>query len=122
MWTSHASQCRIMVFTNRLIMKPPSTRLKLSLKAGRIRSRSGSSFIFATEYTEKFSLKSQFSLWQMFFMENTMNRSNFGMIAGGGLILLGVLLLIEKIGLLHGVFNLFWGLLFVAGAVYFIRI
>lgn len=51
-----------------------------------------------------------------------MKRSNTGMLLGGGLILLGVLLLAEKAGgVLRGVSNLFWGLLFVAGAVYFFR-
>lgn len=51
-----------------------------------------------------------------------MKRSNFGMLLGGGLILLGIMFLVEKIGLLHGVFNLFWGLAFLVGTAYFIRI
>ena len=51
-----------------------------------------------------------------------MKQSNFGIFLGAGLILLGVLFLIEQTGLLHGIVSLFWGLLFVAGAGYFIRI
>ncbi len=51
-----------------------------------------------------------------------MKQSNFGIFLGAGLILLGVLFLIEKIGLLHGVADLFWGLIFVAGAAFFLRI
>ena len=51
-----------------------------------------------------------------------MKRSNFGIFLGIGLILLGVLFLIEKVGFLHGVANFFWGLVFLAGTVYFIRV
>ena len=51
-----------------------------------------------------------------------MKRSNIGIFLGVGLILLGVLFLIEKAGFLHGVANFFWGLIFLAGAAYFIRV
>lgn len=51
-----------------------------------------------------------------------MNRVNANVLLGGGLILLGVLFLLEKIGILRGAVSLFWGVLFVLGAVFFIRI
>lgn len=51
-----------------------------------------------------------------------MNRSNTNVILGGGLILLGVLFLFEKLDILRGAVHLFWGLLLLAGAAYFIRI
>lgn len=51
-----------------------------------------------------------------------MKRFDVGILLGGGLIFLGILSLLEKIGLLHGAFSIFWGLLFLIGAAYFIRI
>ena len=48
-----------------------------------------------------------------------MKRFDFRMILGMGLILLGGLLLLEKLGYLHGAGGLFWGLVFLAGAAYF---
>ena len=40
-------------------------------------------------------------------------------IVGVGLILLGGLMFLEKLGFLHGAGGLFWGLVFLAGAAYF---
>jgi hypothetical protein len=39
---------------------------------------------------------------------------------GGGLILLGVLMLLERFGLLHGAADLFWGAAFVLAGAYFV--
>jgi hypothetical protein len=41
---------------------------------------------------------------------------------GGGLILLGVLMLLERIGLLHGAANLFWGVALLLAGAYFLYV
>lgn len=48
-----------------------------------------------------------------------MRRIDIRTILGVGLILIGGLLLLEKLGILHGASGLFWGLVFLAGAAYF---
>ncbi len=49
-----------------------------------------------------------------------MNRWNARIWIGGGLLVLGVLMLLERFGLFHGVASLFWGLIFLAGAAFFL--
>lgn len=51
-----------------------------------------------------------------------MNRVNANVLVGGGLIVLGVLFLLEKIGILRGAVSLFWGAVLLVGAILFIRI
>ncbi len=51
-----------------------------------------------------------------------MKRFGPATILGGVLILFGVLLLLEQIGILRGAASLFWGGLFLAGAFYFLRL
>jgi hypothetical protein len=48
-----------------------------------------------------------------------MNRWNARVWVGGGLVVLGLLMLLERFGLFSGVTDLFWGLIFLAGASYF---
>jgi hypothetical protein len=48
-----------------------------------------------------------------------MKRFDFRTIFGVGLIVLGGLMLLEKFNIIHGASNLFWGLVFIVGAVYF---
>jgi len=51
-----------------------------------------------------------------------MNRFNVRAILGVGLILLGGLMFMEKLGFLRGASDLFWGLVFLVGAAYFFKI
>ncbi len=51
-----------------------------------------------------------------------MRRFDVRMILGAGLILLGGLMFMEKLGLLRGASGLFWGLVLLAGAAYFFSI
>ena|SRR5512142_185073 len=48
-----------------------------------------------------------------------MNRWNSRVWIGAGLVVLGLLMLLERFGLFHGVTSLFWGLIFLAGAGFF---
>ena len=48
-----------------------------------------------------------------------MKRFDIRTIVGAGFVVLGGLLFLEKLGLLHGAGDLFWGLLLLAGAAYF---
>ncbi len=48
-----------------------------------------------------------------------MNRWNARVWIGAGLVVLGLLMLLERFGLFRGVTSLFWGLIFLAGAGYF---
>jgi hypothetical protein len=48
-----------------------------------------------------------------------MKRFDARIIFGGALVLFGGLLLLERIGILHGASGLFWGVLFLVGAAYF---
>lgn len=49
-----------------------------------------------------------------------MNRWNARVWIGAGLVVLGLLMLLERFGLFRGVADLFWGLIFLAGAAYFL--
>ncbi len=49
-----------------------------------------------------------------------MRRLDFRVLAGAALILLGVLMLLERIGLFRGAANFFWGVVFLAGGAYFL--
>jgi hypothetical protein len=49
-----------------------------------------------------------------------MKRIDFRIIIGGGLILLGVLMLLERFGLLRGASDFFWGVVLLAGGSYFL--
>lgn len=49
-----------------------------------------------------------------------MKRIDFRILLGAALILLGLLLLLERIGLFHGAADLFWGVVFLAGGAYFL--
>ncbi len=49
-----------------------------------------------------------------------MNRWSVRVWIGAALILLGVLMLLERFGLFQGVANLFWGVIFLAGGVWFL--
>lgn len=49
-----------------------------------------------------------------------MKRIDFRIILGAALILLGILMLLERIGLFHGASNIFWGVVFLAGGAYFL--
>ena len=51
-----------------------------------------------------------------------MRRFDIRTVLGVGLIILGGLLALEKLGFLHGASSLFWGLVFLAGAAYFLFI
>lgn len=48
-----------------------------------------------------------------------MKRIDLRTAIGAGLILLGLLMLLERFGLFHGVSDIFWGVIFLAGGVYF---
>jgi hypothetical protein len=48
-----------------------------------------------------------------------MNRWNARIWIGAGLVVLGLLMLLERVGLFRGVADLFWGLIFLAGAAFF---
>ncbi len=49
-----------------------------------------------------------------------MNRWNARIWIGAGLIVLGLLLLLERFGLFRGAWDLFWGAVFLAGGAYFL--
>ncbi len=49
-----------------------------------------------------------------------MNRWNPRIWIGAGLVLLGLLMLIERLGILHGLTGVFFGLIFVLGGAYFL--
>ena len=49
-----------------------------------------------------------------------MKRFDFRIILGAALILLGILMLLERLGLFHGASDLFWGVVFLAGGAYFL--
>ncbi len=49
-----------------------------------------------------------------------MNRWNASIWIGGGLVVLGLLMLLERFGLFRGVTSLFWGAIFLAGAGFFL--
>src|SRR5512140_3770093 len=49
-----------------------------------------------------------------------MNRWNARVWIGAGLVVLGLLMLLERFGLFRGVADLFWGLIFLAGAAFFL--
>jgi hypothetical protein len=48
-----------------------------------------------------------------------MKRIDLRIMIGGGLVLLGLLMLLERFGLFHGAADIFWGLIFLAGGIYF---
>ncbi len=49
-----------------------------------------------------------------------MKRVDFRIIVGAALILLGALMLLERIGIFHGAASFFWGLILLAGGAYFL--
>jgi hypothetical protein len=49
-----------------------------------------------------------------------MNRWTVRIWIGAGLVVLGLLMLLERFGLFHGATNLFWGLVFLAGGAWFL--
>ncbi len=49
-----------------------------------------------------------------------MKRIDFRILVGAALILLGVLMLLERLGLFHGASDFFWGVVFLAGGAYFL--
>jgi hypothetical protein len=49
-----------------------------------------------------------------------MNRSNYRLWIGVGLIVIGLLMFLERFGLFHGVAGVLWGLVLLAGAGYFL--
>ena len=49
-----------------------------------------------------------------------MKQISFRIWIGAGLVLLGMLMLLERFGLFRGITNYFWGLLFLAGGAYFL--
>jgi hypothetical protein len=49
-----------------------------------------------------------------------MKQTSFRLWIGTGLVLLGLLMLVERFGFFRGVTNFFWGLLFLAGGAYFL--
>jgi hypothetical protein len=49
-----------------------------------------------------------------------MKRIDFRILVGAALILLGALMLLERIGLFHGVSDFFWGIVFLTGGAYFL--
>src|SRR5215813_12710478 len=49
-----------------------------------------------------------------------MKRFDVRVLAGAALILLGLLLLLERMGLFHGASDIFWGVVFLAGGAYFL--
>ncbi len=51
-----------------------------------------------------------------------MKRFDFRTILGASLILLGGLLLLENLGIIQGASGVFWGLVFLAGAAYFVMV
>ncbi len=51
-----------------------------------------------------------------------MKQINFRIVFGAALILLGLLMLLERIGLLRGAASLFWGAILLVGAAYFIHL
>ncbi len=53
-------------------------------------------------------------------MNRIMNRWNARIWIGAGLVVLGLLMLLERFGLFRGVATLFWGAVFLAGAAFFL--
>ncbi len=51
-----------------------------------------------------------------------MKRFDFRTLFGAGLILLGGLMLLEKLNIIQGASSVFWGLAFLAGAAYFVMV
>lgn len=49
-----------------------------------------------------------------------MNRVDARILIGGGLVLMGLLMLGERLGIFHGALEFFWGLVFLAAAGYFL--
>ena len=49
-----------------------------------------------------------------------MNRINFRMVVGAALILLGVLMLLQRFNIFRSAIDIFWGVIFMAGGVYFL--
>jgi len=51
-----------------------------------------------------------------------MKRLNIRTLLGGGLLLLGILMLLEKMNILRGADDLFWGIIFLIGAAFFLTV
>ena len=49
-----------------------------------------------------------------------MNRLDARIVIGAGLILMGVLMFAERLGIFRGALEIFWGLVFLAGAAFFV--
>lgn len=49
-----------------------------------------------------------------------MNRINFRILIGGALILLGVLMLLQRFNIFNSAVDIFWGVMFLAGGIYFL--
>ena len=49
-----------------------------------------------------------------------MNRINFRIFIGGALVLLGVLLLLQHMGIFRAAVDIFWGVIFLVGGLYFL--
>src|ERR1700690_346412 len=49
-----------------------------------------------------------------------MNRINFRILIGGALILLGVLMLLQRFNIFNSAIDIFWGVVFLAGGIYFL--
>jgi hypothetical protein len=49
-----------------------------------------------------------------------MKRYDFRILTGAALVLLGVLMLLERIGIFHGALDFFWGVIFLAGGAFFL--
>jgi hypothetical protein len=50
-----------------------------------------------------------------------MKRIDFRILIGGGLVLLGLLMLLERFGLFGGASDIFWGVIFLAAGAYFLK-
>jgi len=49
-----------------------------------------------------------------------MNRINFRILIGGTFILLGILMLLQRFNIFSAAVNIFWGVIFLAGGIYFL--
>ena len=49
-----------------------------------------------------------------------MNRINFRTLIGGALVLLGVLMLLQRFNIFNSAIDIFWGVVFLAGGIYFL--
>jgi len=49
-----------------------------------------------------------------------MNRINFRLLIGGALVLLGVLMLLQRFNIFSSAIDIFWGVVFLAGGIYFL--